>query len=134
LRFNRTLWSAAIVGLGIAIPASPAFAQQSCDRLAELKVPYATSTSSMVIADAPARCEVTGIIRPTSDSQIKFAVWLPMAGWNGKYTQLGNGGWAGSTPYRQMIDPCVVVMQRRAPTTVTKAVMARPGPSGIRRN
>src|SRR5207249_2316022 len=50
----------------------------------------------------------------------------PMAGWNGKYTQLGNGGWAGSTPYRQMIDPCVVVMQRRAPTTVTKAVMARP--------
>ena len=132
--FNRRVWSAAIVGVALAILASPAFAQQSCEQLAGLKLSYTTIISSIVVADAPARCEVTGIIRPTSDSQIKFAVWLPMAGWNGKYTQLGNGGWAGSTPYRQMIDPCVVVMQRRAPTTVTKAVMAPPGPSGIRRN
>jgi feruloyl esterase len=77
---------------------------------------------------------VTGIIRPTSDSQIKFAVWLPMAGWNGKYTQLGNGGLG-----RQHSIPADDRSVRRgyatgAPTTVTKAVVAPPGPSGIRRN
>jgi len=48
---------------------------------------------------------VKGVIRPTPDSEIKFAVWLPMSGWNGKYTQVGNGGWAGNIPYGAMIDP-----------------------------
>ena len=44
-------------------------------------------------------------IRPSNDSEIKSAVWLPVAGWNGKYQQVGNGGWAGSIGYRSMVDP-----------------------------
>src|SRR3954462_3293024 len=103
--FKRTVWFAAVLDLAITILAAPAFAQQSCETMTGLKLPYTTITSSIAVADAPARCEVTGIIRPTSDSEIKFAVWLPATGWNGKYEQLGNGGWAGSVPSRQMLDP-----------------------------
>src|SRR5262245_26320291 len=44
----------------------------------------------------PACCRVTGSIRPTTDSDIRFEVWLPAAGWNGKFVQVGNGGAAGS--------------------------------------
>ena len=46
------------------------------------------------------------MIRPTKDSEIKFALWLPpTSAWNGRYRQEGNGGWAGSIRYSAMIDP-----------------------------
>jgi feruloyl esterase len=32
-------------------------------------------------------------------------VWLPASGWNGKYRQEGNGGWAGTIPFQAMVDP-----------------------------
>src|ERR1700732_2120509 len=41
-------------------------------------------------------CRVTGDIRPTQDSDIKFEVWLPVSGWSGRYESVGNGGFAGS--------------------------------------
>ena len=44
-------------------------------------------------------------IHPTNDSEIKAAVWLPVAGWNGKSAQVGTGGWAGSIGYRSMVAP-----------------------------
>lgn len=40
-------------------------------------------------------CWVTGAAHPVPDSTIGFEVWLP-AGWNGRYYQLGNGGFGGS--------------------------------------
>src|SRR5205814_2274527 len=52
-----------------------------------------------------AHCEVKLKIRPSNDSEIKSAVWLPVNGSNGKYQQLGNGGWAGNIGYRAMVDP-----------------------------
>jgi feruloyl esterase len=36
--------------------------------------------------------------RPTSDSEIRIEVWLPASGWNSRYQQAGNGGWAGGIP------------------------------------
>jgi feruloyl esterase len=40
---------------------------------------------------------VTGIARPTTDSDIRFEVAIPQGGaWNGRYVQVGNGGFAGS--------------------------------------
>lgn len=42
---------------------------------------------------------MTGVIKPTSDSEIKFEVWLPAANWNGKFHGIGNGGFAGSISY-----------------------------------
>jgi feruloyl esterase len=89
-------------------------AQQACENLKALKLDHATVVSAQMKAaetvelppDAskvrhtvpvPAHCEVRGVARPTSDSEINFAVWLPpTASWNGKYTQQGNGGWAGT--------------------------------------
>src|SRR5207244_11502250 len=52
-----------------------------------------------------AHCEVKLTIRPSKDSEIKSAVWLPLNSWNGKYQQVGNGGWAGNIPYRSMVEP-----------------------------
>ena len=41
-------------------------------------------------------------IRPTSDSEIKMEVWLPIQGWNGRLQVVGNGGWAGNISYPAM--------------------------------
>ena len=42
-------------------------------------------------------CRVAGTSKPSSDSNIKFEVWIPTNGrWNGKYEQIGNGGFAGT--------------------------------------
>ena len=47
----------------------------------------------------PAFCRVAATLTPTSDSDIKVEVWLPSAGWNGKFQAVGNGGWAGTISY-----------------------------------
>jgi feruloyl esterase len=52
--------------------------------------------------DLPAFCRVELTIAPTADSDIKTEVWLPMAGWNGKFLAVGNGAWAGSIQYRAL--------------------------------
>ena len=35
-------------------------------------------------------------LAPSKDSDIKIEVWLPAAGWNGKFQAVGNGGWSGA--------------------------------------
>src|SRR5262249_17699562 len=75
----------------------------TCEGLAELKLPNTTITSAQSVAagaftpstgsggsaapykELPAFCRVTGVIKPTNDSEIKFEVWLPSANWNGKF-------------------------------------------------
>lgn len=48
-------------------------------------------------------CLAKGALTPTTDSEIKFEVWLPPASaWNGKYQGVGNGGFAGSLIYPAM--------------------------------
>jgi feruloyl esterase len=88
-------------------------AQQSCEKLKGLQVekvqiisailvPAGSFDSSMptvrgsVPVALPAHCAVKAVARPTSDSEIGIEVWLPAESWNGKYEQLGNGGWAGA--------------------------------------
>lgn len=53
----------------------------------------------------PAFCRVAGTIKPSADSDIRFEIWLPAEGWNGKFLQTGNGGAAGAIVYNSMIDP-----------------------------
>ena len=88
-----------------AIPIQSLSAQQSCESLTSLHLPYTTITSSALLPEAPARCVVKGVARPTRDSEIKFEVWLPAANWNGKYLQAGNGGWAGRIPTQALAEP-----------------------------
>src|SRR3989441_1104603 len=52
----------------------------------------------------PAFCRLAGVIRPSSDSDIRFEVWLPASDWNGKFLSVGNGGFAGSINYNAMGD------------------------------
>ena len=47
----------------------------------------------------PSFCRVKGVLRPTSDSQIAFEVWLPADDWNGRFQGIGNGGFAGAIGY-----------------------------------
>jgi hypothetical protein len=50
----------------------------------------------------PAFCRVKVTDTPTGDSDIKTEVWLPVAGWNGRYRAQGNGGFAGNIDYGGM--------------------------------
>src|SRR5689334_21934195 len=54
------------------------------------------------IPNVPAFCRVAGALRPTSDSDIQFEVWMPAENWNGKFEGVGNGGYAGTISYGQM--------------------------------
>jgi feruloyl esterase len=79
----------------------------SCGRLTSISPPNTTITfaqsyapgqtvSGTIIAPV-GLCRVASTVKPSSDSDIKFEVWIPTDGsWNGKYEQLGNGGFAGS--------------------------------------
>lgn len=58
-----------------------------------------------VKASMPAYCRVTGSIRPTPDSDIRFELWMPAQDWNHRYEQVGNGGLAGSILRTTMIGP-----------------------------
>ena len=55
-----------------------------------------------VFRELPAFCRVVGVIRPTSDSEIGFELWLPDV-WNGRYLQTGNGGFAGLINYGGLV-------------------------------
>lgn len=55
-------------------------------------------------ASLPAFCRVAATLTPSADSDIKIEVWLPAAGWNGKFMAVGNGGWTGSIAYPAMAD------------------------------
>jgi len=88
-------------------------AQQPCASLSALTLPHTTITSAVAVREGtipavglvPARCEIKAIMRPTKDSEILLRVWLPISGWNGKYLQLGNGGWAGAIDASAAVDP-----------------------------
>jgi Tannase and feruloyl esterase len=87
-----------------------------CASLKNLQLPDTTITlaatvtsGTLEIADAgvslhnlPAFCHIAGELRPTPDSRIRFEVWLPADGWNGRILGTGNGGFAGSIGWQQM--------------------------------
>ncbi len=90
-------------------------APTSCEALAKLTLPTTTiKTAESVpagsfkppeggtIANLPAFCRVAGSIKPSTDSDIEFEVWMPSSGWNGKFEGIGNGGFAGSIGYAPM--------------------------------
>lgn len=90
-----------------------AHAAPTCEELGNLKLPNTTVSIAQMVAPGsftppgantplkqlPAFCRVAGIIRPTSDSDIKFEVWMPATSWNGRFHGIGNGGFAGSISY-----------------------------------
>lgn len=104
--FNLSIAMLTVLTFG-AKPASG----QTCEKLTDLKLANTTITAAQSVGagaftpaagsaapykDLPAFCRVTGVIKPTTDSDIKFEVWMPGTGWNGKFQGIGNGGFAGT--------------------------------------
>src|SRR5690348_13783580 len=81
----------------------------NCDDLAKLPLKDTAITTAAAVAagsftppeglaiqNMPGFCRVAGTIKPSADSNIQFEVWMPAAGWNGKFQGIGNGGFAGA--------------------------------------
>ena len=49
-------------------------------------------------------CRVAATLKPSSDSDIKIEVWMPVSNWNDKFQAVGNGGWAGVISYNAMAE------------------------------
>ena len=103
------------LALAFALLPATAFAANDCASLKALGLPDTTVTAAESVPagglmlpagpsrkDMPAFCRVSGILHPTADSVIRFEVWLPQVGWNGRILNVGNGGFAGSIGYGQM--------------------------------
>jgi feruloyl esterase len=92
----------------------------SCESLQTLILPNTTITLAQTVAagafspsdvvqgaaqpnatfkDLPAFCRVAATLKPSTDSDIKIEVWMPLANWNTKFQAVGNGGYAGSISY-----------------------------------
>jgi feruloyl esterase len=50
----------------------------------------------------PAFCRIVAEAKPSSDSDIKIEVWMPVSNWSGKLQGLGNGGFAGQIDYYEL--------------------------------
>lgn len=106
-----------ICGVVLVLNVLRAAAHPACEQLVAVHMPDAKILSAKLvpagelasakaIGTVPTHCEVQGLITPTSDSVIHFELWLPSASdWNGKYMQVGSGGWGGIILDRQFVKP-----------------------------
>lgn len=118
MRFSVCL----LIGLALAGSNRPSVALD-CEALKSVAVAHTEITSAETVAAGaftlaapefgpspdfsklPAFCRVTGSIHPSADSDIRFELWLPKQGWNGKFLQTGNGGAAGSIIRGSLAEP-----------------------------
>ena len=124
---NAALFFPAALLASLFFGVAPARAA-SCESLASLSLPDTVITKAVVVpagaftpppivgppppvdfgpvsyTDLPAFCRVFATLKPTSDSDIRVEVWLPVSGWNGKFEAVGGGGWAGAISYSAMAD------------------------------
>jgi feruloyl esterase len=131
-----------VVGLSVSWAPRATAAQEAgggaCERVARLALPGVTiSAAQLVTAGAfkgppalysgrdisalyrslPAFCRVSATARPTSDSDIRIEVWMPISEWNGRLLGLGNGGFAGQIDYQNL----AMAMSRGYAATATDA-------------
>ena len=106
---SRSYVAPALAVAAVMFYAAPA-AADSCSNLTSVLLPNTTITFAQTYAagatvigstKAPVGlCRVVGTITPGVQSNIHFEVWIPTDGsWNGKYQQVGNGGFAGSIQF-----------------------------------
>jgi feruloyl esterase len=115
----------AAVCTALALSCSPIKAQQlsgeaACSALAELQLDRTHITQAELISpqpdyvvpgteqNPPDRGGPTHVSKPfcrvagTVQQAIRFEVWLPVSGWNGRFEGLGNGAFSGAIPYTAM--------------------------------
>ena len=126
---------AAAIALTALVAAAPADAA-TCESVALLVLPDTTIKSAATVAsgaytppgatapvDVPAFCRVTGVVKPA----VRFEVWLPMDGWNGKFHVSGNGGMAGVISYGGLAN----ALNRGYAAASTDTGHVRPGTGGF---
>ncbi len=99
----------------LAVAALPALRAATCEDLSRAALPHTEITAAQTVSAGPftppygaaldglpAFCRIVSVSKPTSDSYIRFEVWLPASGWNGKFLGVGNGGFAGSIDYNAL--------------------------------
>jgi feruloyl esterase len=101
------LAASAIVSLGAFAAPVAARAETACADLAKTSLPHAEITSAKAATVAGKDvCQIAVTSRPTKDSDIRLEVWIPVgAAWNGKFVQVGNGGFAGTVPKISFMTP-----------------------------
>src|SRR4026208_599338 len=80
--------------------------------------------SSNAITNLPPFCRVAGEIAPTSDSHILFEVWMPLQNWNGRFSGVGNGGWAGNISFGALAEQ---IRRNNASASTNTGHEAKPG-------
>jgi feruloyl esterase len=111
-----TIAAAQTAGAKSASPADQA-SSASCEKLAGLQIPNAVITSAKAFptgtytpsasdsrdanfvaaaSKLPGFCRAMAKATPSTDSDVVIEVWMPLAGWNGRFQGTGNGGFAGS--------------------------------------
>jgi feruloyl esterase len=84
-----------------------------CGSLAAVTTADATMTAATIVPAGAVvsgqtlsvpMCRVEGVAQPSSDSEIKFEVWLPetSAAWTGRLKVNGTGGYAGAIPFARL--------------------------------
>jgi hypothetical protein len=110
---RSTLLAAALLSLtpAAAIGHARAMRAADCEALGRLRLADVTLEIAQPVEPGaytapdgqshavPAFCRAAGIARPSRASEVRFELWMPAAGWNGRYYQLGNGGFAGWIHY-----------------------------------
>jgi len=121
------VWKASVTvvmaGAVLTALSAPARAD-SCESLTSLALPNATVTAAQSVGAGaftppkapslpvpadykvlPAFCRAAVTVTPVKDSEIKFEIWMPATGWNGKFVGVGNGGYSGEIWYWAMAEP-----------------------------
>ncbi len=98
--FSAHLWADACVDLqyklDVLLPAGTTVTLSRTIPAGAYTAPGNGKQAPPNFSDLPAFCRVAVTLKPTSDSDIKMEVWMPIANWNGKLEGNGNGGWTGS--------------------------------------
>ena len=108
------LLPAVFIAILILVSGSSLVAATSCPDLAKLTLPDTIITLAQEVgagafpapatgarganpfANLPAFCRIQATLKPSSDSDIKMELWMPVASsWNGKLRGTGNGGLGG---------------------------------------
>src|SRR5437588_12319181 len=112
-RYEKHAGIATALALIVAGASGTVQAALNCASLTTV-APEASTITSAAIVTPPATiggaavtvpmCRVQGVARPSTDSEIKFEVWLPLtaASWTGRMKVNGTGGYAGATPYARL--------------------------------
>jgi len=110
---KTTLGISHVLALGLAGVCGSVHAASSCAELALVTTADSTVSSAVTVpagtvisgSSVPVTmCRVQGNAHPSSDSDIKWEVWLPntAAAWTGRMKVNGTGGYAGATPYARL--------------------------------